>query len=113
MTQEELRILSESGKRQKEALVKNYEEILEDILELCDILEKLEDNKECVPLIIRENLNYCIETGNCDNTHLDELNGIAEDLKTEIRDLKERIKRELEHSGNGYDLKKDLGIIPD
>ncbi|GEM_PF-4716680 len=111
MTQEELRILSESGKRQKEALVKNYEEILEDILELCDILEKLEENKECIPLVVRENLNYCIEAGDCNDIYLDELNGIAEDLKMEIKNFIERINKKLEHSGNGYDLKKDLGIF--
>lgn len=111
MSQEKERnILSKSGERQIEALISNFEEILEQILDLCEIIERLENNKECIPQIIKENLNYCIETGNCDNIQLDGLNAIAEDLKTEIKRLKKRIGKELEHSENGYNLKKDLGL---
>ncbi len=111
MTQEEeIRVLSESGERQKEAVIVNFEEVLEEVLELCEIIDRLEQNKESIPHFIRENLNFCIETGNCDNIHLDGLNAIAEDLKAEVKGLKRRIKKELDHSENGYSLKKDLGL---
>ncbi|MFW6282690.1 MAG: hypothetical protein ACOC1P_01380 [Minisyncoccales bacterium] len=106
----EIRVLSKSGKRQKDALILNYGEVLDELIGLCELLEKIEANKDCIPLPVRENLKFCIEIGNCSDINLEGLNAIAEDLKEEIKSLKVKIIQELDNSGNGYELKKDLGV---